>query len=193
VKGAHLRAVIEALAGYQGAWAIGGGWAIDLFLGRTTRPHADVDVVVFRDEQHLLRSSFPEWDFRLAIDGELVAWEAGHRLELPQHEIHASTPAGTIEFLLNERRDDRWVYRRDSRVERPLVDAILRSTTAPFLAPEIVLLYKSKNPRETDEADFTSVAPILPVGARAWLISALQLSSPGHAWTEALARTSARE
>ena len=108
---AELCAVIDTLAAYRGRWAIAGGWAIDLFLGRATRPHADVDVAVFRDEQRQLRATFPHFDFRLAIDGELAPWESERLVELPLHEIHAITPVGTIEFLLNERRDDYWVYR----------------------------------------------------------------------------------
>src|SRR5262245_287014 len=32
-------------------WAIAGGWAIDLWLGRQTREHHDVEVVVLRDDQ----------------------------------------------------------------------------------------------------------------------------------------------
>lgn len=183
---AELHSVINSLGGYEGQWAIAGGWAIDLFLGRTTRPHADVDVAVFRDEQTKLRATFPQFEFRLAIDGELVDWETGRVLELPLHEIHAVTPLGTIEFLLNERRDDLWVYRRDARVTRPLSTAIIRSASAPTLAPEIVLLYKSKQPRATDNADLANAAPELPAEARAWLTWALQLSAPGHPWIELL-------
>lgn len=188
-KSADLNAVIDMLAAYRGQWAIAGGWAIDLFLERTTRPHADVDVAVFRDEQAELRAAFPQFDFRLAIDGELVDWEIGRILEPPLHEIHVVTPVGTIEFLLNDRRDDLWVYRRDARVMRALSSAILQSVSVPILAPEIVLLYKSKSPRETDHADLASTAPHLSEEARAWLTAALQLSAPGHPWIDLLRNT----
>ena len=107
-------------------------------------------------------------------------------LELPLHEIHATSPIGTIEFLLNERRDDRWVYRRDARIERPLSRAIVRSSSGPMLAPEIVLLYKSKEPRATDDADLANTIPQLPGEARAWLAAALELSAPGHPWIQRL-------
>ena len=183
---AELQLVIDVLGGYEGRWAIAGGWAIDLFLGRPTRPHEDVDVAVFRDEQSELRATFPNFEFRLAIDGQLVDWERGHVLELPLHEIHAVTPVGTIEFLLNERRDDHWVYRRDARIERPLGTAILPSISGPILAPEIVLLYKSKQPRLTDDADLANAIPRLPTEARAWLAAALELSARGHPWIERL-------
>ena len=40
------RAALELMQGDDGWWAVGGGWALDLFLGRTTREHDDLDVVV---------------------------------------------------------------------------------------------------------------------------------------------------
>ena len=93
---AELQSVIDLLGDYKGQWAIAGGWAIDLFLGRSTRAHADVDIAVFRDQQAELRATFSTFEFRLAIDGQLVDWERGRVLELPLHEIHATSPIGTI-------------------------------------------------------------------------------------------------
>ena len=52
----------------------------------------------------------------------------------------------------------------------------------PILAPEIVLLYKSKEPRSSDDADLANAVPHLPADARAWLAAALGLSAPGHPW-----------
>jgi hypothetical protein len=178
--------VIDALNGYSGQWAIAGGWAIDLFLGRTTRPHADVDVAVFRDQQEDLRNTFPLWDFSVVVDGRLVPWAPGLRIDAPLHEIHANTPIGTIELLLNERRGGQWIYRRDPSVERQLKQAILVIAGVPVLAPEIVLLFKSKEPRTADDADLANAAAHLTADARRWLVSALQLSRPGHPWIQIL-------
>jgi hypothetical protein len=32
-------------------WAIAGGWALDLYFGFETRPHADVDIAILRPDQ----------------------------------------------------------------------------------------------------------------------------------------------
>ena len=121
-----------------------------------------------------------------------MPWVSGERLELPVHEVHARPPAGEpyrpLEFLLNERVGEDWVYRRDPGVRRPLGLAVRDAAGGlRALAPEIVLLYKSKAPRPADEADFRVAAPRLGVEARAWLGAALRRTSPDHPWAASLA------
>jgi len=183
----ELTAVIDALRPFRGTWAIAGGWAIDLCLGRQTRTHADVDVAVFRDEQSLLRASFEDWQFSKVVDGKLVSWPRDEVLQLPDHEIHDSTPNGTkVELLLNERRDDVWLFRRDASIELPMARALRRAQSVPVLAPEIVLLYKSKNPRATDDDDFAAALPSLDDVARGWLRSAIARTAGPSSWSENL-------
>jgi hypothetical protein len=188
----EVREVAEILGALPRPWAVAGGWALDLALGRVTRPHADVDVAVFRDDQMALRAALPGWRFEVATGGALVPWAPGVRLELPVHEVHARPPAGEphrpLEFLLNERMGVDWVYRRDPAVRRSLARALLQVPGAiRVLAPEIVLLYKSKSPRPADEVDFQAAHPLLDAEARAWLRAALLRASPGHVWAAALA------
>jgi hypothetical protein len=173
-------------------WAVAGGWALDLALGRVTRPHADVDVAVFRDDQAALRAALPGWRFEMAIGGMLVPWEPDVRLELPVHEVHARPHEGEagrpLEFLLNERDGAHWVYRRDPSVRLPLARALraLRGGVQ-VLAPAVVLLYKSRAPRPVDDADFQVARPLLDAEARTWLRAALLRATPGHPWAAALA------
>lgn len=182
-----LRAVADALRELRAPWAVAGGWAIDLALGRVTRPHADVDVAVFRDDQEALRVALPAWELAVATSGGLRPWVPGEWLALPAHEVHARPPAGVpgpaLEFLLNERDGADWVYRRDPAVRLPLARAVRESALGVrMLAPEIVLLYKSKAPRPADEHDFRVAQPLLDVEARAWLRAALLRAAPGHPW-----------
>jgi hypothetical protein len=85
-----LAQIVDTMHPFTGTWAIAGGWAIDLWLGRQTRSHADVDIAVFRDEQSLLRATFADWQFSKVVDGKLLSWPRGEVLRLPEHEIHAS-------------------------------------------------------------------------------------------------------
>ena len=94
------RAALELMQGYDGWWAVGGGWALDLFLGRTTREHDDLDVVVRRDEQRRLYWHFRGWELAVAHEGTLRPWRGG-RLEPPVHSIWSGRErrlAGTSSF-----------------------------------------------------------------------------------------------
>jgi len=103
------------MRGYDRRWWVGGGWAIDLFLGRTTREHDDVDVVVPRAEQQLVRAHFADWDLHVAPGGSLTPWH-GEWLKLPIHVIWCRPDAGSLwqlELLLMEVAAGRWHFRRD--------------------------------------------------------------------------------
>jgi len=180
--------VSALMAGFPAPWAIAGGWAIDLFLGRESRPHADVDVAVFRADQAALRAHLPGWSFRKAVGGALVEWPDDERLELPVHEIHAHSPSGeSLEFLLNERAGDEWLFRRDARIRCPAGRVIMRDSAGiQYLCPAVVLLYKAKAPRPADEQDFEAVRAALPAAQREWLRAALATAHPHHPWLEGL-------
>src|SRR6185312_4061224 len=94
------------MEGFEAPWCVAGGWALDLFLGRATRDHGDVELAVFRQDQSLIHSQFPGWTLTVSINGRREPWKPTNRLELPVHEIHAYSPDEPpegIELLLNER------------------------------------------------------------------------------------------
>lgn len=134
--------------GFGAPWCVAGGWALDLFLGRSTRPHADVELAVFRQDQSLLHSQFDGWTFTVSVNGLRQTWRQGETLELPVHEIHAYSPdepQRSIEFLLNERNAANWVFRRNRTILRPLDRAIVDTEFGmSALSPEIVVLFKAK-------------------------------------------------
>jgi len=188
----YPKRVAEIMNHYEAPWAIAGGWAIDMHLGRMTRPHEDIEVAVLRRDQGMLWTYLAGCHPQVVVPGsaERRPWERADVLELPVHEIHTRAPqAGVaeLEFLLNETSDIDWVYRRDSRVRLPLACAILSSADGvPYLAPEVVLLYKSKEPRECDELDFEHVVGTLSPHQRKWLNDALRLTAPEHPWLSVL-------
>jgi aminoglycoside-2''-adenylyltransferase len=179
----------ELLAGLRAQWWIAGGWAIDLFLGRQTRPHADTDVLVLRRDQqhvwrHLFRAGWEVW----AVDrpGHLTRCRRGEILRKDAHDAWCRPNQDSpwaLEVILEETLGDRWVYRRDSRATMPLREIGLKTVDGiPYLAPEVQLLFKSKSPRSKDEADFELTVAELPARRRQWLASALGTISPEHPW-----------
>lgn len=180
----ELAAVAALLAGCSVPWCVAGGWALDLFLGRPTRPHADVDVAVFRVDQQRLRRHLGGWSFEKVIGGAFTEWADGEWLEPPVHEVHARSPSGdALEILLNDSGGDDWIYRRDPRIRCPAGRVIAHTADGlPYLCPAVVLLYKSKSPRAVDEADFRAARAALPAAQRRWLMDALDLIHPEHPW-----------
>jgi hypothetical protein len=179
------------MQGFRPRWWVCGGLALDLFIGRETRRHDDLDVAVLRRDQALLRSHLRSWDLRYATPEHLLEpWDGGW-LAAPIHGIWArrSTDqhaAWTCEFLLNEADNDEWVFRRDDRIRRSLASVGEERDGIPYLCPEIVLLYKASEPSPKNEADFAAVAAQLPHAATGWLADALQITCPNHPWLERL-------
>jgi hypothetical protein len=185
--------IADLLAGFDAPWWIAGGWALDLFLGAETRRHDDIDVAVLRRDQLALYDWLRGWDLHYATpDHTLQPWD-GRLLRPPIHGIwarrsHDATAPWTCDFLLDEDRDGRWVYRRDSAITRSLDDLGGLRNGAPYLCPEVVLLYKSKNPTPKDDADFDLVLPRLSSSGRLWLCQTLRTCDAGHRWVQRLAQ-----
>ena len=107
-------------------------------------------------------------------------------LEPPRHQVHAHRGDDFIDFLLTEI-DEVWVYRREPLVIRsPERMGLSTPAGIPYLAPELALLFKSKNTsnkeRPQDQQDFERVLPHLEPERRAWLRWALVATSPDHPW-----------
>jgi hypothetical protein len=178
------------MADYPSHWAIAGGWALDLFLGLASRSHRDIDVAVCRRDQGTLRSHLNSLQVCKVVDGRLVEWHVGEWLALPIHEIHVRGETVAFELLLNECEGSDWIYRRNERIRRALSSAIRSAGDLPYLAPEIVLLYKAKAPAEIDQADFQRVSPLLSHAQTRWLSHALSICHPEHPWLGRFSRGS---
>jgi hypothetical protein len=176
--------------GFGAPWCVAGGWALDLFLGYATRPHADLELAVFRGDQALLQSHLHGWTFTVSVNGRREAWRQGDWLDLPVHEIHAYSPdepRRSIEFLLNERDGVNWVFRRNPAIVLPLDRAIVNTEFGvTALSPEIVLLFKAKSPRAKDEADYEAARAAISAEQRRWLRAALLTCHPDHPWIRPL-------
>jgi hypothetical protein len=182
--------IASLLCGFKPDWFIAGGWAIDLFLGEETRSHADTEIAIFRRDQLELQDFLKPFKLKKAVNGELIDWEAGDFLDFPVHEIHCfdeteETPF--LEVLLNEANEREWIYRRNQSITKPLSELYLTAdSNVKFLRPEVVLLYKSKNPRAKDEQDFQTVIGHLDSQSKEWLRNALSVCYAKHHWLEVL-------
>lgn len=185
--------VAGIMASYRKWWAIGGGWAVDLALARVTREHDDVEVCVLRRDLGEIRGLVAGWRTQLVVPdpagrenaGSAAPW-GGELVDLPIHQIRARRDESRLDLLLNEASGDEWTYRRDARVSRALAEAANACGAVRYLAPGIVLLFKSKHLRPKDEADFRELLPSLAAGERHFLADSLRLIHRGHPWLSLL-------
>jgi len=181
--------IAALLADFHREWFICGGWAIDLFLNRVTRPHKDVDIAVLRHDQFAIRTYLTQrgWTLDKAIEGQLVVWAEKEWLELPVHTVWCKTPNAEpnfLELLCNEATLSHFLFRRDQSITLLRRQMSVQSASGlRLLAPEIVLLYKADNPDLLhNESDFQQVRGELPATSRQWLFAAITKLYPNHRW-----------
>lgn len=184
---------VKVFADYDFPWAVCGGWAIDLYLNRVTRPHKDVDFAVLRRDQLVIQEylSTRGWTLEKAVNGELIPWQKGEWIDLPAHTIWCKNPEASpdfVELLFNEVDGDNFLYRREPSITLPVEKMIILSPSRiPILAPEIVLLYKSKNVEASPYVgEFKKVLPNLSDEARDWFAATLKKLYSDHVWLKDL-------
>jgi hypothetical protein len=180
--------VAHRLAGVDARWSVIAGWSLDLFHGRQTREHEDLEIAVPEVDYAAVRAALAE--FELFAVGSGLAMPLGDEYPPEYHQTWVREP-GTGIWRLDVIREpwdgDTWICRRDLRIRRPGSDVISQTADGiPYQRPEIALLFKAKHTREKDQADFDAVLPLLDADARTWLTDALELVHPGHDWIEAL-------
>jgi hypothetical protein len=173
-------------------WWIAGGWAIDLFLGAQTREHEDIDVQVLRRDQQAVRALFRGWDVQEAHPTTPInkwpfrEWEPGAPLRSGVHDVWcrpSKAAPWALQLMIADTDDEQWLFRRDSRINRPLATIGHQTKDGiSYLAPEIQLLYKAKAPRSKDEEDFINVLPYLDQKSCYWLAQMLAFVHPAHPW-----------
>ncbi|WHY03083.1 hypothetical protein [Neobacillus sp. DY30] len=170
-------------------WCLAGGWALDLHLGKQSRQHSDIDVIILRDEQE---SSYDflsrEWKLYKAQDGVLMPWVQGEFLT-DTTDVWVSKNSDSpwaFQVMLVDTFENNWIYRREKSVKKPVNEIIVRTNDGiPYLRSEIQLLYKggSSKVREKDFHDLQTMLPILTSQEKAWLSQSLQQQFPeGHLW-----------
>ncbi|TYR51444.1 nucleotidyltransferase domain-containing protein [Streptomyces parvus] len=181
--------VARRLAGVQAPWYVAAGWALDLFRGRQTRAHGDIEIAVPAGRFPEVRRRFPGYVFDAAGSGRI--WEdAAPDVLAAVHQTWLRDPA-TGDYLLDVFREphdgDTWICRRDGSVRFPYDEIVHRTRDGiPYLAPELVLLFKAKHARPKDQADFDAAVPYLTSEQRACLAGLLDRVHPGHPWAAAL-------
>jgi hypothetical protein len=175
------------LAGVDVSWCVTAGWAVDLFVGHQTREHEDLEISIPAASWPRVSRELSTLDFVVAGDGQL--WPVTDA-NLDAHFQTWGRDASGV-FRLDVFRDphdgDTWICRREARLTRPY-SALIRHTRdgIPFMAPDVVLLFKAKHDRDKDRADRDVCLPLMSAGEREWLAAAIEMVYPGHPWLTTL-------
>lgn len=191
-------------------WFVIAGWALDLFVGRKTREHKDIEISIWRDQSTSLFDTFRKQRIDMVtghkryeiLKKDSVIDRRGH-LVIRDNSIDGQT--FDIELFTTTRQNGRWIFRKEEDVLLPLGEAILTASCGTqYLAPQLVLLYKAwfypsmeqtlqDQPAEaefirkcwiTDCKDFQVALPLLSFTQREQLFTMLTKFTPSIPWLE---------
>jgi hypothetical protein len=149
------------------------------------RAHGDIEIAIPAASFPEVRSRFPGYVFDAAGSGRI--WEDATPDELASvHQTWLRDPA-TGNYLLDVFRGphdgDTWICRRDESIRFPYSEIIYHTQDSiPYLAPELVLLFKAKHARQKDQADFDATIPHMTPAQRETLGELLARAHPEHRW-----------
>ena len=160
-------------------WFVSGGWAIDIHLNRVTRERCDLDISVpFSDRLKCIEFFLGEgwriegklgggfrtlhkvsdyyddilyfWSFPEGVDfvSEYVDDDGNRRIA---YNRDSQNELDYIEVFFNIIKDGHFIFREDPRVKRRKERAILERDSVRYLAPEVVLLFKSNRLSEKNK------------------------------------------
>ena len=160
-------------------WWIAGGYAIEHFVGRQFRAHADIDILALRKDSAALRCYLSSWDCWVADpQGQQRFWPVGKPLGGKIHDVwcrqdQCSTWA--FQVMVDESDGLKWRSRRCLQVSKPLQElGVSNDQGTRFLAPEVQLFHKAKSPRTKDNLDLEASLPLLAPKQRTWLTHAIE-------------------
>ena len=165
-----------------------GGLALDLFHGRQTRDHEDLEIAVPQDRFAEIQRAFSDYD--LYVVGGGLARPLTAKALAAHHQTWVRervTGIWRLDIMREPWDEDSWVFRRDARIRLPRGRVIAHTADGiPYARPEVALLYKAKSTRPKDDDDFAEVLPLLDPSGRRWLAEAIALVHPRHRWLDAL-------
>jgi GNAT superfamily N-acetyltransferase len=182
----HPEEVHGRLAGSTVGWYVAGGWAVDLWLGRQTREHEDIEIAIDRTDLPAWRSELAGFALYDAGRGRRRRLGPGDEPDPRHHQVWLCDPAvrmWRMDTFLEERPDGWWTCHWLPLVRHPMPLAVARTASGiPYLRPEFVLLAKAKHRRPKDEADLRVLLPTLDSDARDRLRAGLIAADEGHPW-----------
>lgn len=209
-----IEELCEHLSGLKIDWHLCGGLALDVYLGRITRRHKDLDITVNFDDMRecIGYLKYKGWNIEVPVGGgRLVPVEyvlnhpdlsfdniwcfkdgAGFLFTEKTEGVYRyvrysreeQRKLDFIEVLFNRVEDGLFFFKRNHSITRSIEKAFIKKDGISILAPELVLLYRSKDLGNLDYVrDFELVIKVLEEERYNWFIKAMKMAYPeGHPW-----------
>ena len=208
-----LRSANDLMKNAQIPWAICGGFALDLFLEKELRIHSDIDICVFEKDreqilEYMLQNNWHVFEFRgggkvSPLDGTLSS-EVGRNFMCTNGEcdivkfypceeegllwyefFHTGMKEfNYLEFLFNVTNEKYFVFNQKHDIKREISKAVLFSNGIPYLALEIVLLFKASRSENAEyQYDFEQTYEYMDEEQKMWFCRSMDALYPnGHKW-----------
>lgn len=167
-------------------WILAGGFALEEFVGKPYRKHADIDVLIERKDQKLLTNYIDASRIFVAEDSKLKLFEKDKYYDSPIQDIWILSEDFSrwcLQIMLYDTEDDFWIYKRNKNIKLPQNELFWIKNGIKIIKPEIQLLYKSNNVRPKDEYDFETIEKELSQKSKRWLNDALKECYDLHKWS----------
>ena len=175
--------VAQRMSGVAAQWYVAAGWALELFTADAAREHDDLEIAVPAALFGDIVTAFPGFEWDVAGDGQVWPYPDQSANHYQTWLREPATGRYRVDVFREPHVGDRWVCRRDASITLPYSELILRTSDGiPYAIPEAALLFKAKQVREKDEADFERALPMMNQTQRSRLIRWLSQVHPGHPW-----------
>lgn len=176
--------VAALLAGIDVRWWLSAESAYDQWHGSPLRERENATVSTIAASVDPLIAGLPAPLSAWIVDDDTVtAWGDAADTSVPSIRLYdADRDAWILQINLEDGTADRWVYRRDPRLQLPWDRAVTVVDGIPTGAPEVQLVWKALRPTPEDEADKDAVLPTLSDEARAFYETALLRIHPHSTW-----------
>ena len=172
-------------------WWLAGGNALDLFIGKQTREHLDLDILILRKDQFIMKEYLTEWLFYKTNQPGLLPWNNSEFLDIGINSVWCKRNEKSpwnMEIIFMDSDDQEWFYRRNPKIRGPLENIGLIKNNISIISPEIQLLFKSKyHSKAKNSFDFQNTLSYLSSEQKEWLKKSLEIEyKKEHPWIEQL-------
>lgn len=186
----HPQELAQKLDDVALPWCVVGGWALDLWHGKQTRPHEDIEFAVLRQHLPLFRERLAGVTIYAVNNGKITRLEPDDQPSPDTGQFWCrdeSTGCWRADMMIDPGTSDMWMCKRDPGIRHSRAQMVrYNAQGVPYLGPDAVLLLKAKYQRPKDEQDFQAALPKLNHSEQERLGVWLKQLHPGHPWSATL-------